>query len=61
MADIKQAAEWMDAGLKVCRPKEEDDGIWSATDIGGFVERNNRDRAMLQTEDILADDWEIAS
>ena len=60
MADIKQAAKWMNEGRPVRRPQSEDDGIYEASSIGHFVERNTEDKAWLTTEDLLADDWEIA-
>ena len=59
MADIKQAAKWLREGKSVVRPKSIDDGVYSATDLGSFVERNNEDRAMLQVADLLANDWAI--
>lgn len=59
MADIKQAAKWMDEGKRVKRPDSEDDGVYAASNCK-FVLRNGQDVAWLQTTDLLADDWEVA-
>jgi hypothetical protein len=59
MADIKQAAKWMNEGENVKRPDSENDGTY-ASDDSGFVLRNGQDIAWLQTTDLLAEDWELA-
>lgn len=62
MADIKQAAKWMEQGHRVRRPGWYED-IFMRSDSGGvvrcFAERNVRVLPVL-TDHLLADDWEIA-
>jgi hypothetical protein len=60
MADIKQAAKWMQEGKKVRR------SVWGILSIDapyGTI-RNSRvlrnDNFSLNLEDVLADDWELA-
>jgi hypothetical protein len=58
MADIIQAAKWMNEGRRVTRP---DLGYATfAKDEYGFILLNGEDRAYLEIEDVLATDWEIA-
>ena len=71
MADIKQAAKWMDKGKRVRRKsaRKEDGGehIFSAGPYFGFIHhqryiQGRRDDLavdMLETADLLADDWEV--
>ena len=57
MADIKQAAEWMQEGYTVTRPKWPNYHLDSGGDSVWHRERN--DWAYFDIEDLLADDWEI--
>ena len=70
MADVKQAAKWMQEGKGVTRPVSEfiaDSGKrirFVMTDLG-FVEcrdccKDHEQKPMLVADDLLADDWEIA-
>lgn len=74
MADIKQAAKWMNEGKRVRRPSKARDisiGRQSMRDKGFLAQlivvfvngaqRIGQDCAPFPTEDLLADDWEIAS
>lgn len=63
MAGIEQAAKWMRDGKIVTRKDQE----WSyrASQLGELLEYINHDgsvddRSMLQVDDVLATDWEIA-
>jgi hypothetical protein len=61
MADIKQAAKWMNDGHNVTRPGMKG---WFATDSRDYVfyvDPSGRELTdQLDTHDILSDDWEIA-
>ena len=63
MANIQQAAKWMQEGNRVRRPGWYDD-IFMRCDSGGivrcFAEKSERVLPVL-TDHLLADDWEIAS
>jgi hypothetical protein len=65
MADIKQAAKWMEAGRKVTRRGFNEDGSYFWTNGSfGFIHYWSKvlDRKMedaLEVQDLLADDWEI--
>jgi hypothetical protein len=74
MANIQQAAKWMQEGKHVTRPVR-DFEIVSGEGTGGriffekselgFVEargccKEHESKAMLLVEDLLADDWQLA-
>ena len=63
MADIKQAAKWMQEGKRVTRnddytlaATEDDDDLFS---VHCFYEDGEEVVHTLFTDDLLADDWEI--
>ena len=72
MADIKQAAKWMQDGKRVKRPHNARDisvGITpneNMVPLGlvvvfvGGVQRPNQDSAPFCVKDLLADDWQLA-
>ena len=66
MADIQQAARWLDEGKKVTRPEFKTKGSFCANDTAGFIEWESKRNTttqfhdMLTVDDLLADDWEIA-
>ena len=70
MADIKQAAKWMDEGKRVRRPylakslslgNEITFKQWIVVYIGKRVRRSHGNtEAPFSTDDLLADDWEVA-
>ena len=60
MADIKQAAKWMQEGLVVTRPSK-----WDSMRAGEEPRRTvefvrQKALAYFTVSDLLADDWEIA-
>ena len=64
MADIKQAAKWMQEGKRVRRPNYMDKGsyFFAGSDfIHYFSASLGREiEDALENKDLLADDWEIA-
>ncbi len=66
MADIKQAAKWMKDGLRVRREIFREHGYFAADDgddgdgfIHWFTVSNDEGLTdMIDTDDLLADDWE---
>ena len=58
MADIKQAAKWMQEGKRVCRPDWHTNLSCSST--GHLILYSDGQRYELYIFDLLADDWEIA-
>jgi hypothetical protein len=56
MADIKQAAKWMEEGKKVIRTYNGWDKFVFWESAGGSVYLDND---TLFLEDLIADDWEI--
>lgn len=64
MADIKQAAKWLDKSESVARPEFHARGFYTTDSRKGifFVDRHSsRGERRLTPKDLLADDWEIAS
>ena len=60
MADIKQAAKWMQEGRRVKRPDERD-GVALRCRTNGWLSRSAAGKnPALHVTDLLADDWEIA-
>ena len=58
MADIKQAAKWMDEGKKVTRKG----CSWAFhRGIEGEIAVSRNSTPIVFTEDLLAEDWKIAS
>ena len=63
MADIKQAAKWLQDGESIKRSAWEKLTIHEAADECGTLyicSDNDYERIYLDSEDLLADDWEIA-
>ena len=73
MADIKQAAKWMDEGkrvrsphlsreISIGRPSIKDDCFLDQVIVVfvNGIQRTAQDCAPITTDDLLADDWEIA-
>lgn len=62
MADIKQAAKWMQQGKIVSSAESQRiSPIYMNTDSDLFYTFPNRVRTYLTINDLLADDWEVAS
>jgi hypothetical protein len=64
MADIKQAAEWMQEGKRVRRPGWIKDGFKCEDPLNSFssiVWADDNAIADIGCVDLLADDWEIAT
>ena len=59
MADIKQAAKWMDEGKRVRRPDWF--GNLSCYTQGKRIIYSNKERYEMYIPDLLADDWELAT
>jgi len=59
MADIKQAAKWMDEGKKVTRKGCRGNWVFRRGTEGEICLSRNSN-PIIFTEDLLADDWEIA-
>lgn len=67
MADIKQAAQWMNEGKRVRLPRLSQEvslgikgqGRWIQVYDSGKLRYRQPD-APLSTEDLLAEDWELA-
>lgn len=65
MADIKQAAKWMAEGKRVTRLAFDSREGFLAGSEGFVIYVDNNGRSdkwtdMLEVEDLLAEDWEIA-
>ena len=66
MANIQQAARWLNDGEKVTRPEFKTEGSFYSNDTAGFIEWESKHPAhgqfhdMIEVADLLADDWEIA-
>ena len=58
MADIKQAAKWMDEGKRVKR--REWKAVYEAQDAIYMPVKWDQHDAPFSIQDLLADDWEIA-
>ena len=61
MADIKQAAKWMNAGKKVTGGN----AIWPLSGDNDYIffhplPGKGKEPYVMGTSDLLADDWEIA-
>ena len=57
MADIKQAAKWMQEGKTVRR----EGANWAVRSIrGGYTVSPRGNTVACMVDDLLADDWEIA-
>ena len=66
MANIKQAAKWMEKGKRVRRPMFKDDvyigekGLNAAPIRRIYADGEPTGYLILRVDDLLADDWEIA-
>ena len=64
MADIKQAAKWIQEGKKVRRAKWPPMYFWAEHSSLPMVElhcaNGTKQDAMFGAEELLADDWQIA-
>jgi hypothetical protein len=62
MSDIKQAAKWMQEGKRVeSFSARRSSGIYAREQDGEFFTMRTGIRVRLTMDDLLADDWEIAS
>lgn len=66
MADIKQAAKWIREGKLVRRPIWDDGLVWKSDNYGAVslealnINVDAYQSDLLEVDDLLADDWEIA-
>lgn len=60
MADIKQAAKWLEEGKRVGRPHELPALSVGKGNMDDGLEYDDGSPAIFCAQDFLADDWEIA-
>jgi hypothetical protein len=59
MADVKQAAKWMQEGKKVHREFWAKSAFIRATPSGFFRDDRGEEASWLMVEDLLAEDWAV--
>lgn len=61
MANIQQAAKWMEQGKRVeSFSARRSSGIYAYEGTGDFFSANSGVRIKITLDDLLADDWELA-